>query len=976
LSISRREFLQVELAASIAAASSHLHAHAVPAPPAASPVPVTLPDEDGYELWLRYRLVTDAELLAHYRAATARMVLPSSSPLAQSIADELGRACKGMLDQTPATAQSVTANGTILIATPDASPTIRQVVDPTRLSALGDEGFVLKTTSIDGFTTIVVAANHDRGLLYGAFALILQMQLRQPLDALDIVDAPRAHIRMVNHWDDIDRTIERGYAGLSIFRFDDLTAPNPRYEDYARLLASVGINGTVINDVNSSPEFLDSAMIPGYVNLAGILRRWGIKLYLAANFACPIDLTAHDPQPITTADPLDNTVQAWWSMKADEIYGAIPDFGGFLVKASSEGEPGPLTYNRTHAQGANMLAAAVKPHGGIVVWRSFVHGGFQGWSEYEYRTFHPLDGQFDSNVVLQTKNGPIDFLVREPINPLFGAMPRTNQMIEFQLTQEYTGHATHLCYLPTYWHWVLTFDTHSTDSGPTVAQVIDGTADNQPLTGFAGVINFGDDRNWTGSFLAAANTHGFARLAWNHTRDVQDIAAEWVKLTFGLDQAVVSTIVPMLLSSWRTYEQYTSPFGVGYMMRPIGAHFEPDPRATLNLSHSTDSRGSGFDRTLATGTGFTRFYSDYWFQRYESLDTCPEELLMFMHVVPWDHPLANGNTAIQQIYDDHFAGVDQVLAMAQIWKSLEGRIDGQRFSAISRQFDRQILQSQIWRDVMVSYYFDNSHTTGSNQQWVQLEMSETRTYENPLLLLGGVANDVSLSLTNATDNPQTLTVSIEPSLVGWTAGSAHVTVYPHETESVVFSITPAIEPYLGPAGFIGKPADLAILGFGTQIMIVTPSADKCTFAFDVGSAPNNVVTGYRALVAADTWNDRATYGWVGTPPTDTRLATNWDRLQDDCASDGVPRTLRLRIPPGQQRAWVLIGGQGSGTQPVHLMLGQETLVQTGYIEESMFQWFGFTLDGGTDGKTVNLTVAASDGRYWRLSALVVLKPGL
>jgi alpha-glucuronidase len=970
--LNRRVFLQTGFAAGMAAASPSPHVQASPASQVASPVPAALPDEDGYDLWLRYRPVLDPQLLAHYRAATAHIVQLSSGPLAQSIVDELERACQGMLNHRPSAAASVTADGTILVGLPDASRELRQAVDPSSLSELGDEGFVLRTTSINTYPTIVIAANHERGLLYGTFALITRMQRRMRLDALDVTDAPRANIRIVNHWDSISRTVERGYAGLSIFHFDDLTAPNPRYVDYARILASVGINGAVINDVNASPDFMGSTMIPGYVSLADILRRWGIQLYLSVNFACPIDLTKLDPHPIMTADPLDKTVQEWWSRKVDEIYRVIPDFGGFLVKANSEGEPGPLAYNRTHAQGANMLSRALNPHGGIVIWRSFVHGGFHGWSEFEYHIFQPLDGEFDSNAVLQTKNGPIDFLVREPVNPLFGAMPRTNQMIELQITQEYTGHATHLCYLPSYWKWILTFETHRTKSGPTVAEIVDGTADGQPLTGFAGIINFGDDRNWTGSFLAAANTHGFGRLAWDHTLDVQDIATEWVERTFSSDPQVVSTIVPMLLSSWHTYEKYTSPFGVGYLMRPNGAHYEPDPRGTQHLSHDTDSRGSGYDRTLATGTGFTRLYSDYWFNRYEDLETCPEELMMFMHIVPWEHRLANGNTTIQQVYDDHFAGVDDVLSMAQAWKSLEGKVDRQRFSAISQQFDRQVLQARIWRDVLVSFYFDNARTVSTTRPWAQLEMDETRTYENPALLLGGVKNEVPISLTNATDRPQLIEVSIDKSQAGWMANSAEKKLPPRESGILALSVTPPLEPYLGPVVFSCDPAGLITLGFDTPIVIVTPTADKCTFAFDAGSSPNTVVTGYKALTAKDIWDGSSEFGWVGAPPRDTQLASTWDRLQDDCASDGVPRTLRLRLPPGKQRAWVLIGGQGSGTQPVRLTLGFDTLVQTGYIDESMFQWFEFTLDGDAHGRAVDLTVAGADGRYWRLAALVVL----
>jgi alpha-glucuronidase len=965
--INRRVFLGTGVITVAAIASMHPGVRI----PAATPVPASLPDEDGYDLWLRYRPVADALLLTQYRLATTQIVNLASGPMAQSIAEELDRACAGMLNQKPVPAGSVTESGTILIGIPNASPVLRTAVDASALSGLGDDGFILKTASIDGYSTIVIAANHERGLLYGTFGLVRQMQLRNPLDALAIIDVPRANIRMVNHWDSFDRTIERGYAGLSIFNFGDLAAPNPRYEDYARNLASVGINGTVINDVNADPAFLDSAMIPGYATLAGILRRWGITLYLSANYACPIDLTAQEPTPITTADPLDQGVQGWWALKAAEIYKAIPDFGGFLVKANSEGEPGPITYNRTHAQGANMLARALKPHGGIIIWRSFVHRGFQGWSEFEYQTFHPLDGEFDENVVLQTKHGPIDFQVREPVNPLFGAMPRTNQMIELQITQEYTGHDTHLCYLPSYWDWVLTFNTQQRATGPTVAEIVDGTADNQTLTGLAGVVNFGDDRNWTGSYLAAANTYGFGRLAWDHTLAVPEIAAEWVKLTFGPDEYVVNVIVPMLLSSWRTYEQYTSPFGVGYLVNPTGPHYEPDPRGTQHLSHETDSNGSGFDRTLATGSGFTRFYSDYWFNRYENLDSCPEELMMFMHIIPWEHQLANGKTTIEQMYDDHFAGVDEVLAMAGAWHSLQGRIDGQRFAAVSRQFERHILQSRIWRDVLVSYYFDDARIISTATPWVQLEIDMT-----PTLLLGGSANDIPIRLTNATGQPQALRVSIDPSQARWTATVAEKQLEPRESVTPSLSVTPPIEPYLGPVVFSCDPAGLTVLGFDTQIMLVTPAAGNCSYAFDVGSTPNNVVPGYRALTAADIWDGSTGYGWVGTAPQDIQFPGFQDLLQRAFATDSAPRTVRLQIPAGKQRAWVLIGGQGSGTQPVRVALGNQTLVETAYLEEGMYQWFGFGLDGGSRGETIDLTVSGTDGRYWRLAAFVVLNPGL
>ncbi|MGC4105866.1 MAG: alpha-glucuronidase family glycosyl hydrolase [Thermomicrobiales bacterium] len=938
--------------------------------PASAHAAIDSTADDGYELWLRYRPVDDADLLEQYRAAMVACVNHAAMPIASSIASELERACRGMLGTAPQPAEAVERDGTILIGTPDRIRDVLDRIGETRVSSLGAEGYLLRTAKVDGHTITIVAATSDRGLLYGMFGLIQLMQMRASIAQIEVVDVPRANLRMMNHWDDLDRTIERGYAGLSIFQFGDLTTTNPRYEDYARMLASVGINGTVINDVNASPAFLDSAMMPGYRAIAEIFRRWGITLYLSANFASPIDLTHGTKSPLVTADPLDPNVAAWWQAKADELYTAVPDFGGFLVKANSEGEPGPLSYKRTHADGANMLAKAVGRHGGIVIWRSFVHRGFQTWSEFEFRTFEPLDGEFADNVVLQTKNGPIDFLMREPVNPLFGAMPRTNQMIELQITQEYTGHATHLCFLPAYWQTVLDFETHYDGDGPTVAQIIDGTADDQPLTGFAGVINVGDDRNWTGSFLAAANTYGFARLAWDHGLAVDQIAREWVTRTFGPDPEVVDALAEMLDRSWEVYESYTSPFGVGYLMRPDGAHFSPDPQGTQHLSHITDSHGSGYDRTLATGTGYTRFYSDYWFDRYEHLDSCPEALLMFMHIVPWDHRLANGKTAIQQIYDRHFAGVEAVESMQRSWDALRGRIDANRHEAIAQQFDRQLLQSKIWRDVLLSYYFDHARLVSTSRPWIQLE---TGVY--PTLVQGGRPNQLPLRLTNATEAALGVRLFLDAAMTGWSGTRVEETIPSRGTAEAIIIITPPIEPYLGPVRFSLEPAAVQGLGIETQMLISTPNAAACTFAFDVGSAPNAVVPGYRALTAGSLWRSGVDFGWVGASPTDDHATGNWDTLQNDFATDRVRRRMRLRIPGGSQRAWVLIGGQGTGTQPVRVSEGAKTLVDSGYLEESAFQWFGFTLDGGKTGREVDLDIAGADGRVWRLAALVLLKPG-
>ena len=969
--LSRRSLLKSMLTATGVVVTSNLDALASGGTPVASPVASAPPDEDGYELWLRYRPITDQSLLQQYRSVTAYIDQLATGPTANSITDELTRACKGMLGQSPAVANSITADGTILIGTRKASKDIQGAIDASHFSSLGDEGYILKSAAIGGHPTTIITANTERGLLYGAFALIKLMQLRQPIDALDSVDTPRANIRMVNHWDNMDRSVTRGYAGLSIFQFPDLTAQDPRYTDYARLLASAGINGTVINNVNASSDFLDPGMFAGYAALADILRQWGIKLFLSINFAAPIDLTKNDAKPITTADPLDKNVQHWWSARIDAIYKAVPDFGGFLVKANSEGEPGPITYNRTHADGANMLARPLATYGGVLIWRSFVHKGFKGWSEFEYQTFHGLDGQFDANVVVQTKNGPIDFQAIEPVNPLFGAMPKTNQMIELEITQEYTGHATHLCYLPTYWSKVLGFQTHYSGTGPTTGEIVDGSADKQPLTGFAGVINFGDDRNWTGSYLAAANTHGFGRLAWDHTLAVADIAAEWTKLTFGLEERVVSTVVPMLQSSWQTYVNYTTPFGASYLMRPTGAHYLPDPRGTQHLSHFTDIHGSGYDRTLATGSGFTRLYSDYWFGQYENIDTCPESLLMFMHIVPWQRKLANGNIVIQQMYDDHFSGADQVVSMENAWLTLAGHIDDHRFTAVSKQFQRQAFQSRAWRDVLVSYFFDNSRIASASNPWIQLE-----TQHSPTLLLGAAANTFTAQVANAATHSHKLKITLDPRHIGWTSDSVVPELNPLESADIHLSITPAIEPYLGAVSLSHDPATLDTVGFDTQLVMVTPVATSCSLALDIGATPDGVVSSYTSIQASDQWTDSANAGWIGKPPIDRWLGHSWGALQNHFATGNAPHTLRLRLPAGKQRTWALIGGQGTGTQPVRLSLGNQTLAETEYLEESAFQWVPFMLDGGTSGKILDLTIQGDDGRQWRLCALVVLQPGL
>jgi alpha-glucuronidase len=411
-----------------------------------------------------------------------------------------------------------------------------------------------------------------------------------------------------------------------------------------------------------------------------------------------------------TADPLEVSVKEWWKEKIAEIYSLIPDFGGFLVKADSEGEPGPFSYGRTPAQGANMIARALKPYGGILIWRAFVytHNGTDRAAQ-AYNIFKPFDGKFEENAIIQIKNGPIDFQVREPVSPLFGSMPNTNQMLELQITQEYTGQATHLCYLVPEWKEILNFDTHAKGKGSTVSEIISGELTGQRFSGITGVSNIGSDSNWTGLLLAQSNTYGYGRLAWNPDLSSKEITDEWVKMTFGKDPEVVKTISDILLSSWKTYENYTSPLGVGIMCNGGGKypHFLPAPEKRIGSSKA-DENGVGYDRTNSTGSGFVEQYFPPVREMYEDIKTCPEELLLFFHHVPYTYRLSSGETLIQYIYDSHFKGVEQVEQMKDEWETLRGKIDNERFREVLEKFDDQIIQARIWRDSINNFFYKMS----------------------------------------------------------------------------------------------------------------------------------------------------------------------------------------------------------------------------------------------------------------------------
>ncbi len=486
-----------------------------------------------------------------------------------------------------------------------------------------------------------------------------------------------------------------------------------RASQYARLLASVGINGCTINNVNAAPGILEDSFIAQVSRIADVFRPWGVQLSLSVDLSSPKVMGGLD-----TFDPLDPRVADWWRKKVDAIYRRIPDFGGFVVKADSEGRLGPSTYGRTPADAANVIARALKPHGGVVFYRAFVYNHHLDWRDLKndrakaaYDNFHPLDGAFDDNVIIQIKNGPIDFQVREPVSPLFAGLRRTNEAIELQITQEYTGQQRHLCFLVPMWKEVLDFDMRiDSDSAPTpVKDLVAGRVFHRPIGGFVGVANVGMDANWIGSPLAQANLYGFARLAWDPNLSAEKIVDEWTRLTFGSDPLVVKTIAAMQLNSWSIYESYTGPLGAGTLTNITGNHYDPGPESSEENGwgqwHRADRAGIGMDRTVATGTGYIGQYPPEVQKLYESLPACPDNLLLFFHHVPYTYRLHSGKTVIQHIYDSHFDGADRARDLVTQWKELKGHIDDDRYRDILPRLEYQAAQAVIWRDAICNWIY-------------------------------------------------------------------------------------------------------------------------------------------------------------------------------------------------------------------------------------------------------------------------------
>ncbi|MEO6733401.1 MAG: alpha-glucuronidase family glycosyl hydrolase [Ferruginibacter sp.] len=662
--------------------------------------------EDGYQCWLRYKQLDNQYRLPYLKNITAIGVNGNSASLFAA-KDELVKGLTGLLGNNIPVSAEVKKDGTVLIGN---AANLKEHTGflQTQLRKTGTEGFLIFSKFFNNKRCILITANTDIGVLYGVFHFLRLLQTNQSIEALKIVSVPRLKLRLLNHWDNLDRTVERGYAGFSIWNWHTLPAYiDQRYIDYARANASIGINGTVLTNVNANAIVLTKPYLEKVAALANTFRPYGIKVYLTARFSAPIEIGG-----LKTADPLDAKVQQWWNDKVSEVYKLVPDFGGFLVKANSEGQPGPQNYGRTHADGANMLADAVAPHKGIVMWRAFVYSNEDPDDRHKqaYNEFVPLDGKFRNNVMVQVKNGAIDFMPREPFHPIFGAMPKTPLMMEFQITQEYLGQGTHLVYLAPLFKECLDSDTYSKGKGSSVASVIDGSEDGHALTGMAGVSNIGSDINWTGHPFAQANWYALGRLSWDHSISSGQIADEWLRMTFSNDNSFVKDAKNMMLSSREIMVHYMNPIGLHHIMA-TGHHYGPAPwvkdlkRPEWNpvYYHKADSTGIGFNRT-SSGSNALAQYQPLVRKLWENPSTIDEKYLLWFHHVPWNHPMKTGRSLWNELCFQYNKGVDSVRWMQQLWGQQKNKVDGQRYKQVAMLLSIQEKEAVWWRNTCLLYF--------------------------------------------------------------------------------------------------------------------------------------------------------------------------------------------------------------------------------------------------------------------------------
>jgi alpha-glucuronidase len=664
--------------------------------------------EDGSAMWLRYAPIPGSN---NYTGLPSRIVALNATkgnPV-YTAQQELVKGFNGIFGKKLDTSNSTSGDSSaIYVGTIQSYQSMHDLPDEAK--DLEDDGFYLST---EGGNVTIIGSN-ERGALYGAFEYLSQLAQGHS-ETTSTVYNPQVQIRWTNEWDNMDGSIERGYAGPSFFFRDGYVVTNvTRVAEYARMLASIRINGIIVNNVNANATLLSNRNIEGLGRLADAMRPYGVQLGISLNFASPQTIGG-----LSTFDPLDPKVDAWWANITDLIYQRVPDMAGYLVKANSEGQPGPLTYNRTLADGANMFARAAKPHGGIIMFRAFVYDNHIMYSDWKADRanaavdfFKELDGKFDENVVVQIKYGPIDFQVREPVSPLFSTLRNTSTAIELQITPEYLGQNDHLVYLGPLWKEILETDLMADNQSSKVKDIITGERFKRPIGGYAGVPGTGTNATWLGSFLAPSNLYTYGRLAWNASQEPVDILQDWIRLTFGFDEQVIDTIVDMSMRSWPAYEGYSGNLGVQTLTDILYTHFGPNPASQDNNGWGQWTRADqfsiGMDRTVANGTGNSGQYPPLIADMYENIDTTPDNLLLWFHHVPYTQRLKSGKTVIQHFYDAHYEGAATAQRFVKQWESLEGKIDPERYENVLYEQKFQAGHSLVWRDAINMFYYNLS----------------------------------------------------------------------------------------------------------------------------------------------------------------------------------------------------------------------------------------------------------------------------
>ncbi len=684
--------------------------------------------EDGSAAWLRYAPIIHP---AQYRNVPSTIVVMGDTPSDRAAAGELQRGLSSMLGRKFTIGPSDNSDEAIIVGS--ISELHHLFIVDQNGAPISGEQYRIKRVNKDGHTLLEVIGGTPESEIYAVFHLLEEIGAEQPIPA-DDRQSPSAPIRWVDEWDNLNGTIERGYAGRSIFFDNGHVRPDlTRAGEYARLLASIGINGCNVNNVNADLQTLSAEHLREFARIADAFRPWGVKLALSVDLSSPQTVGGLD-----TFDPKDPTVIAWWRKRVDEIYTLIPNFGGFTVKADSEGRVGPSKYGRTPADAANVLARALAPHHGVVLYRGFVYNNRLDWHDLKadraragVDNFAYLDGKFDPNVIIQIKEGPIDFQAREPVSPLFAALRHTPEAIETQTTQEYTGQQRHMVWLPSMWKWVLDTDMRADGRNTPVKAIVEGKAFHQPTGGYVSVVNVGLDPNWLHHPMAMANLYGFGRLAWNPDEPLHDIIDSWTRLTWGNDPKVDSTIDAMQLASWHHYESYTGPNGMGTLTNILGYHYGPGIESAERNGWGQWFRGEkdsiGMDRTVKTGTGFIGQYPPELAAKYESLATCPDDLLLFFHHVPYDYKLHSAKTLVQSIYDTHYAGALAAAEYVPQWESLKGLVDEQRYEKTLALFNYQAGHALVWRDAIDNWFQrisgidDEQHRVGHDPYRIEAE---------------------------------------------------------------------------------------------------------------------------------------------------------------------------------------------------------------------------------------------------------------